>query len=42
MKDNTISRRKFVSTGAIAVSGLAALGLSSFAPSLADKKNIPY
>jgi len=40
MRENTISRRKFVSTGAVAVSGLAALGLSSFAPSLADKKNL--
>lgn len=33
MTKNTISRRKFVSTGAIAVSGMAALGLPAFSRS---------
>jgi hypothetical protein len=30
MAENNISRRKFVSTGAIAVSGMATLGLPAF------------
>jgi len=40
MPTNTISRRKFLSAGALAASGLAAAGLSSFAFPPADKKNI--
>ena len=40
MKDSIISRRKFVSTGAITVSGLAAFGLPAFGQSSGGKKNI--
>ena len=40
MREDNISRRKFISTGAFAVSGIAALGLSSFAQRFTEKKNI--
>jgi predicted dehydrogenase len=40
MREDNISRREFISTGATAVSGIAALGLSSFAQRFAEQKNI--
>ncbi|HKZ38096.1 MAG TPA: Gfo/Idh/MocA family oxidoreductase [Chryseolinea sp.] len=40
MREDNISRRKFISTGAIAVSGIAALGLASFAQRFTEKMNI--
>lgn len=40
MREYVIARRKFISAGAIAVSGIAALGLSSFTQLATDKKNI--
>src|SRR5687767_6187672 len=38
MKEDTISRRKFISVGAVAVSGIAALSLTSFAQQFGEKK----
>src|SRR3989337_3173795 len=40
MREDNISRRKFISTGAMAVTGIAALGLSSFAQRFTEQKNI--
>jgi predicted dehydrogenase len=40
MREDNISRRKFISTGAMAISGIAALGLSSFAQRFTEQKNI--
>lgn len=40
MTKNTISRRKFVSTGAIAVSGIATLGLPAFSKSLFNNDTV--
>src|ERR1700704_5361175 len=40
MAENTISRKKFISTGAIAISGIAALGLPAFAQLPPDVKTI--
>ncbi len=40
MKECIIPRRKFISTSAVAISGIAALGLSSFAQKFTQRKNI--
>src|SRR5688500_15139022 len=40
MKEDVIARRKFISTSAVAISGIAALGLSSFSQKFTEKKSI--